>query len=130
MFENVSKRLILAGSLVVSMWLGSSMYSASEVWGQAQTPAQQPQTDTASPAPDPSVIGGSAVVNLASGGLVTGLVGWLARMLSQSAARERAARKAETEAREHAARMEERASQLLERLREANAAKRAEGGDE
>jgi hypothetical protein len=129
MFENVSKRLVLAGSLVVSMWLGSSMYSASEVWGQAQTPAH-PQADTAAPAPDPSVIGGSAVVNLASGGLVTGLVGWLARMLSQSAARERVARKAETEAREHAARMEERASQLLERLREANAAKRAEGGDE
>lgn len=128
MFENVSKRLILAGSFVVATWLGSSVYSASEVWGQAQTPPQI-QTDTAAPAPDPSIIGGSAVVNLASGGLVTGLVGWLARMLSQSAARERAARKAETEAREHAARMEERAAQLLERLREANTAA-AKRGDE
>ncbi len=124
MFEGLSKRLIAGASLVVSLWLGSSVYSASEVWGQAQIPAQIQQG--ASPVPDPSALEGGAAVTLASGGLVTGLVGWLARMLAQSQRREQQARRAETEARERAAQMEERAAQLLERLREANTKREAQ----
>lgn len=125
MFEGLSKRLVAGASLVVSLWFGSSAWNASEVWGQAQIPAQVSQ-DAAAPAPDPSALEGGAVVTLASGGLVTGLVGWLARMLAQSQRREQQARRAETEARERAAQMEERAAQLLERLREANSKREAQ----